>query len=184
MISRKKILYIFIISTSFISCKKKLEVPKNSQLFAKHIVFNENISSKIIATTEKEIVVEEFTKRKESHPIFKLDNKIYKSEFSFTLYPDGTLHRVYSQCDDEHEIYSKIGVDTLNINQKTIGINFFIKLTESHRQIIDGKDTLNIEKIYPKEKLILVKEQKDKGRITFYEYKKKYQSVEKEAPDY
>ena len=164
------------------SCDEKLQVPMNSQIFAKHIVFDENITSKILKTTNIEVAVEEFTKRKESHSVFKFENKIYKSEFNFILYPDGTLHRLLSQCDDEPEIYSKI-INPLNIDRKTIGVNFLIKLSKSHREIIDGKDTLIIEKIYPKEKLILVKQQNDKGRITFYEYTKANYKVDKESPD-
>jgi hypothetical protein len=183
MISKSKILFLItLISIFFLSCNKKLEVPKNSQLFAKHIVFDENVTSKILKSTNVEVVVEEFTKNKESHTVFKFENKIYKSEFNFILYPDGTLHRLYRQCDDEPEIYSKI-IDSLNINRKTIGVNFLIKLSKSHTGIIDGKDTLSIEKIYPKEKLILVKQQNNIGRITFYEYTKANFKVEKEIPD-
>jgi len=172
MISKSKILFLItLISISFSGCNKKLEVPKNSQLFAKHIVFDENITDKVLKTTNIEVDVEEFTENKESHPVFKLENKIFKSEFNFILYPDGTLHKLQCQCLDEPEIYSKI-IDSLNINRKTIGANFLIKLSKSHSEIIDGKDTLSIEKIYPKEKLILVKQQKYKGRIIFYEYRK------------
>jgi hypothetical protein len=181
MISKNKIRISAIVFCSVLaSCNKSLEIPKDSQIFAKHIFFDEHQTPKIAGTTD----IEEFTKHEEYHDTFKLNNRIFTSEYTFTLHPDGSLHRAYYYVGNNSKIYSKIGLDTLNIVKSEVGKNFWIKISKSRTQIIDGKDTLDIEKIYPKEKLILVKQQKYQGRVTFYEYKKKYKSVKKNAPNF
>jgi hypothetical protein len=178
MISKNTYIFLILINCFiFIGCDKNLKAPENTQIFAKHIVFNEQITSKVIDTND----AEEFTKRKEAHFEFKLNNKIYKSEFSLILYPNGTLHRLYKYCGDELEIYPKIGLDTIKIN----GAEISIKLTKRGDQIIDLKDTFDIEKIYPKEKLILIRQQPFNKRIVFYEYKETgYDTMPKNAPDW
>ena len=170
-------LLILINCFIFVGCDKNLKAPENTQIFAKHIVFNEQITAKVIDTND----AEEFTKRKEAHFEFKLYNKIYKSEFSLILYPNGTLHRLYRYCDDDLEIYPKIVLDTIKIS----GTEISIKLTKQGNQIIDLKDTFDIEKIYTKEKLILIRQQPYNKRIVFYEYKEAgYDTVPKNAPDW
>ena len=171
-------LLILFICIIFVGCSKS-KVPEDSQIFAKHIIFNEEITRKIIDTIDAPL----FTKYKEFHYIFKFNNNIYKSEYTFTLHPDGSLHRVYYYSGKKSKIYSQI-IDSLDINRNEVGKVFWIKLSETHNQIIDGKDTLDIDQIYPEEKLILIKQQKYPGRIIYYEYKKKYNKVEEESPDF
>lgn len=165
------ILFLFLIS-----CKKDFGIPENSKIFAKHIVFDEATTARIVDT----INTRKFTKYKECHLKFKLDNNIYSSEFSLILYPDGTLHRLYLYWRERPEMYVKNRLDKISIDGSKVSINF----SKERNQIIDGKDTLDIEKVYVKENLILAKPQKQKNRITFYEYKVSYNSkdVEKETP--
>ena len=166
---------ISIISLSFVSCDQKLYAPENTQLFAKHIIFDEKLSAQIIDTTD----ARDFTEREECHVEFKLFNKLYKSEFSLILYHDGTLHRFIKYCVDEPEIYSVFKLDTLSIDGSKISIKF----SKSRAEIIDGNDTLNILKIYPNEKLILAGNQKFHKRIIFYEYKQSNFELKENPPD-
>ncbi|MBP6754949.1 MAG: hypothetical protein KA210_02285 [Bacteroidia bacterium] len=173
----KKALLLFLIICLAFSCNNKLKAPDNMQIFAKHIVFNDSLTSVITDTSD----ALEFTKKTEAHFVFKLSDKIYKSEFSLILYPNGTLHRLYKYCEDELEIYSKNQLDTIEID----GAEISIKLSKRGDQIIDVRDTFDIEKIFPKEKLILVKQQPYNKRIIFYEYKENgYDTLPKNAPDW
>jgi hypothetical protein len=166
------ILFLF-----FISCNKDFGIPENSKIFAKHIVFDQATTARIVDTNN----AAKFTKHKECHFKFKLDNIIYSSEFNLILWPDGTLHRLYLCWERKPEMYVKNRIDTISIDGSKVSIKF----SKEHNQIIDGKDTLDIEKVYGKENLILVRQQKQKNRIIFYEYKASFDStdVEKETPD-
>ena len=180
IILKKRIIINFlpILFFFFISCKKDFGIPENSKIFAKHIVFDSATTARVIDTND----AEEFTKRKECHFEFKLDNKIYSSEFSLILYPDGTLHELYRYWYQKPEMYGKNGLDTISIDGSKVSIKF----SKEHNQIIDEKDTLDIEKVYEKEKLILTRQQQHKNRIIFYEYKVSFNSkdVYKETPDF
>ena len=176
----KKVIFILFTSLVISSCGPELKVPEDSQLFAKHIVFDENQTLKMVDTA----YAEPFKKHEEYHDIFKLKNRIYASEYTFTLHPDGSLHRVYYYTGRKDPIYKKTGLNPLDINRDEIGKNFWIKLSESHSHIIDNGDTLEIEKIYPNEKLVFVKKQNNLGRITLYEYKPIYNTVKEDTPDF
>ena len=59
--------------------------------------------------------------------------------------------------------------DTIN-SHKLNGNDINIKFSKSRNEIIDGDKILEIEKVFPVEKLIFVKEEKKNGRRLIYEY--------------
>ncbi|MES2864896.1 MAG: hypothetical protein V4666_12300 [Bacteroidota bacterium] len=162
----KKTFYsIILLLFIFSSCEKKIEIPENSKVIAKYVVFEDSISRKIIKNLDS---VEPFDKKNDDYKLpFKLDEKIYQFETEFRL-SDGRLTRL-----NEHEYhtfqYSNFGLKKININRETIGTETLIEFSKSREKIIDSKDTIEIENIYPKEKLIFVK--RDDGRVNVYEYK-------------
>lgn len=162
---KKKNYFIILLLFILFSCEKRIEIPEKSKIIAKYIVFNDSISRKIIKNLDS---VEPFDKKNDDYKQpFKLDGKIYQFETEFRL-ENGKLFRL-----DEHEYnsfqYSDLGLKKININRETIGIETLIKFSKTRRQIIDSKDTIEIHKVYPKEKLIFVN--RNDGRINIYEYK-------------
>ena len=149
-------------------CERKPEIPIGSKITAKYIVLNENISRRIIHDVAK---VKEFDRsdNNDKEP-FKIDGKVYKIDMDFRLYGDGSL-KILNENLYHSFNYSDFGLKKIEINRKTIGEKFSIKFSASYDKIIDGNDTLEIEKNYPKEKLLFVKENTDSGRIRIYEYK-------------
>ena len=159
---KQKVVVIIFILILFSSCVERIEAPKNSKISGKHIVFDSDITLTITDTTDSK----KYNKSRLIQHNFKLDGKIYKPEYSYKLYADGTLHQRTIYCADEPEVYLKTKLDTIDID----GAKVSIKFSPLRNQIIDITDTLDIEKIYEKEKLILVKQKSYKGRIVFYTY--------------
>ncbi|PIF33524.1 hypothetical protein CLU81_4140 [Flavobacterium sp. 9] len=159
-----KLAFLFLL----IGCERKFEIPPKSKLTAKYIVLNENISRRIIHNLND---VKEFDKsdNNDKEP-FKIGGKVYKIDLDFRLYPNGHL-KVLNQNLYHSFNYSDFGLKKIQIDQKTISENFLIKFSPSYDKIIDCNDTLEIEKNYPKEKLLFVKENRNSGRIRIYEYK-------------
>lgn len=151
-----------------LSCEKKPKIQPKSKLTAKYIVLNENISRRIIPDLNG---IREFDKsdNNDKQP-FKIDGKVYKIDIDFRLHPDGHL-KILNENIYHSFNYSDFGLKKIEIDRKTIGKTILIKFSPSYDKIIDGEDTLQIEKIYPKEKLLFVKEKRDDGRINIYEYK-------------
>ena len=149
-------------------CERKPEIPIGSKITAKYIVLNENISRRIVhdVTNVKEFDRSDNNAKKP----FKIDGKVYKIDMDFRLYADGSL-KILNENLYHSFNYSDFGLKKIEVNKKTIGEKFLIKFSTSYDKIIDCNDTLEIEKNYPKEKLLFVKENTDSGRIRIYEYK-------------
>ena len=159
---------LFSLIFLFFSCEKKVEIPPKSKIIEKHIVFNNSISSKIIK--DLNAIKEYHNDGDDEKSTFKLDGNYYKFETNFKLYADGTLWKLNQSLYHSFN-YSDFGLEKIKINDKTIGINFSIKFSPSHDKIIDCGDTLEIEKVYAKEKLIFVKQKRNDHRICIYEYR-------------
>lgn len=163
-----KKIFGFVVFIHFImtSCEEKIEVPENSKIIAKYVVFHDSISRKISEDLKD---IKPFDKDNEDYKQpFKLDEKIYQFETEYRLSSEGRLTRL-----DEHEYnsinYSGLGLKKVEIgNRETLGQDILIKFSPSRRQIIDCKDTFEIEKVYHNEKLIFI--QRNDSRINVYEY--------------
>ena len=151
------------------SCQKKIEIPANAKLVAKYVVFNDSISSKIIKDLKN---VKEFdSKNKLDKSTFKLNGKFYKFETEYRL-EEGRLisfneHIYHSFNYSDYGMKKIVMADSVREN---LGKTFLLKFSNSRKQIIDCKDTLQIEKVYPKKKLIFVKLERNDGRVNIYEY--------------
>ncbi|WP_395655365.1 hypothetical protein [Flavobacterium sp.] len=163
-----KTLKLIILTILTIGCSKQSELPKKSNIVAKYIVFNNQISSKTIKNLDS---ISELKNSNEIISPFKLDKEFYDLEYAFILNPEGTLEKLHEYKYSEYNLYPKYKIVLDTVNRKNIGIGFKIKLNEEQNQIIDGKDTIEILDIYPTEKLIRVDKPENKGRVTFYQYK-------------
>jgi hypothetical protein len=162
---KKKFSFIILFITFLISCEKKVEIPEKSEVIAKYIVFEDSISRKIIKELDS---IEPFDKKNNDYKQpFKLDGKFFQFETEIKL-SEGRLIKMF-QHDYYTFKYSTFGIKKLKINLETIGKETSIKFSKSREEIIDYKDTLDIETVYPKEKLIFVK--RNDQRINIYEYK-------------
>ncbi len=159
-----KLIFIFLL----IGCERKLEIPPKSKICAKYIVLNEDISRRITHDLKN---IKEFDKsdNNDKEP-FKIDGKVYTIDIDFRLYLNGRLKILNENLYDSFN-YSDFGLKKIEIDRKTIGEKLLIKFSPSHDKIIDCNDTLEIEKNFPKEKLLFVKEKRNDGRVTIYEYK-------------
>jgi hypothetical protein len=79
----KRILFNFILIFLFFSCEKKFDIPSNSKIIEKHIVFEDSITSKIIK--DLNAVKGYHNDGGDEKHSFKLDGKYYKFETNFKL---------------------------------------------------------------------------------------------------
>ncbi|WP_313805637.1 hypothetical protein [Flavobacterium sp.] len=158
---------LLLLLISIVSCNQS-KLPKNSKITAKYIVFNHDISKRTIEDFNN---VKEITNGNEiTHP-FVVDKEFHDLEYSFIIYPEGTLEKIHEYKYGEYNLYPKYQIELDTIDREKIGIGFMIKLDEKLNQIIDGQDTLKILNVYQTEKLIRVDKPENKGRIAFYQYK-------------
>jgi hypothetical protein len=165
----KRTFTIILLLSVLVSCQKKIELPINAKLIAKYVVFNDSISSKILKDLKN---VKEFDNKNKLDKVpFKLDGKFYKFETEYRL-EDGKLITYHEHIYNSFK-YSDYGIKKIVMSdnvRENLGKTFSLKFSVSREQIIDCKDTLQIEKVYPKEKLIFVKPERNDGRVNIYEY--------------
>jgi hypothetical protein len=166
---KKTFSFIILLLLILTSCKEKIEIPEKSKIIAKYIVFEDSISSKVIKDLKN---VEEFDSKNEDYKQpFKLDGKFYQFETEYRLGSNGKLN-ILNEHNYHSFDYADYGIEKDTIKgKKTLGQRFSLKFSQSREEIIDCDDTLEIEKVYPKEKLIFVKQERNDGRISIYEYK-------------
>ena len=164
---KKTFSFTILLLSILTSCEKKVEIPKKSKIIAKYVVFEDNISRKIVKNLK---AVKEFDKsdNNDKEP-FKLENKIYKIERDFRL--DSGKLKILNEHIYHSFNYADFGLKKIEINRETIGQTTLIKFSKSFGEVVDGKDTLEIEEIFPEKKLFFVKEKRIDGRKSIYEYK-------------
>ncbi len=161
---KKTITITVLISLVFFNCKHQSPIPENSRIDGKYIVFSPRISK----TTLDSIKIENFKFESNKYPGFILNEKRYDIEYFFKLFNNGHLDYMTEYKDGDSYVY-KNGIKKLPINNETIGITTLIHFSSNREYIIDKLDTLKIEKIFPKQKLILVGNDDD-VRNYFYHY--------------
>ena len=105
--------------------------------------------------------------------MFRLEENIFEVEFKMTLSKEGHMLQLEQHSVTNKIDYEKFGIvkDSTDFN-KLKGNDFFIRFSKSKNEIIDGIDTLTIERIFSKEKLIFVENKNSKkGRRYIYQYK-------------
>lgn len=155
---------------SLISCKQKNKIPQDSYIITRYTVFDEIISPKLNVCPSDSIY--NFTENNGEDCLFRLEENIFEVEFKITLSTKGHMIKL-----DQHSVTNKIDYKKFGIvkdstdYRKVKGDDFFIRFSKSKNEIIDGIDTLTIEKIFPNEKLIFVENTNaKKGRRHIYQY--------------
>lgn len=155
-----------VFSLLFLSCSQsKIEIPADAKITAKYVVFTPRISSNFFSEASE---IKDFTNMSDSDKEFKLEDKIYIKDLKFVL-EKGKLTTLieFNLADDP--LYSIDGVDQIPIDKYNIGYKTKIMFSKSKDYIIDGKDSIKIVKVFPKEKLILVGTDTE-IRNSLYEY--------------
>lgn len=143
----------------------------NSKIIAKYQTLDETISP-AHAKCSDEIKV--FDKMNAYDCSFRLGNDEYDIEKKFILDERSTLKEYWVYKSEGPLIYQ---IDELRLNPaflKSIGnTKWYVDILGNGQQIVCSGDTLTIEKVFSKEKLILIKQgesiKKAKRRI-FFEY--------------
>lgn len=150
-----------------IELHQKIKVPENSKIVAKYIVFDENVSAKILKDTSEILQLKSRDKIKDS---FRLGKNVYVVEYVFFVSENGKLEKI-----DEHTYnvdYKKTGIGLKKeiIDFENVGFDFLLKFTGGGSQIVYRKDTLDIHEIYLEQKLFTTQEQEFAHRKVFYQY--------------
>ncbi|MBA4155180.1 hypothetical protein [Flavobacterium sp.] len=162
----KKTFTIILLAILFSGCKPEVQIPPTSKIDAKFIVFGHNLSKTTIVDSTK---AHEFNFKNYMDFGFRVENKVYDIEYLLLLNDNGRLKAMEEHKSPNSYLYKKT-VKKLPINIETIGHKTLIRFSTSREYIIDGLDTIKIEKVFPKHKLILVGDEDD-VRNSFYHYK-------------
>lgn len=164
----KRLLY-FLPLILFINCEHKIEIPENSKLIAKYTVFDEYISPNLNVCPGDTILA---FNDSNGDCIFRLDTLLFETEFKQGLNDQGYMSTLDSHTVTKNIDYKKFGIEKDTTNwEKVRGNDFWIRFSEQHDKIIDGIDTLEIQRVFPNEKLIFVESRNEKkGRRFIYEY--------------
>lgn len=167
-IQMKKLLY-FLPLVLFINCEPKIGIPENSKLVARYTVFDEYISPRLNVCPGDTIPA--FSDN--SHDcLFRLDTLLFETEFRIGLNDEGNMKTLDMHSVTKNIDYERFGLEKDTTNWDTAnGKDFWIRLPKQRDKIIDGIDTLEIERIFPNEKLIFVERRNEKkGRRFIYQY--------------
>jgi|APHig6443717497_1056834.scaffolds.fasta_scaffold331780_1 hypothetical protein len=167
MFKKTTLFFLFLL----ISCKQRIEIPQDSYITTRFTVFDEKISPQLDVCPCD--TIKNFIENNGDDCIFRLEEYTFEVEYKMILSEEGHMLRLEEHSVTKDIDYKKFGIiknqtDPTKLN----GFDFFIRFSSSKKQIIDGNDTLEIEKIFPKEKLIFVENKNtNKGRRNIYQYK-------------
>ena len=162
----KKTFIILLLAISFSNCKHEVHIPKGSYIDDKFIVFSPIISKVTILDSSK---VRDFDMKYYMDFGFRVDKKMYDIEYELELDKSGHLKHFSEYRSPNSYLYKK-AIKRIQFNYDSIGFKTLIKFSSSREYIIDGDDTIKIEKVFPKQKLVLVGKDEDL-RNYFYHYK-------------
>jgi hypothetical protein len=162
--------YYLVLTSIFLFGCKNIEVPENSKIVSKYVVIDEQLSPLTNACAEDN--PKQFTKMNSWDCSFKLEEYTFDVERKITLNDNGNMIKMDILPIEDYIDYAKYDIlkDTTDY-KKISGNDIIIKLSESRKTVIDYPDTLEIEKVFPKEKLIFVVNTKIKGKRFIYQYK-------------
>lgn len=169
-----KTIQIIFILLATISCNKinKNTFDSHVQIITKYQTLDENISPNHIKCSEE---VKYFEEMNPYDCSFRLENFEFDIEEKFILDKNGNVKEYWTYKSEGPVIYKHHELKSDSKFLKYIGdAELNIRLLENKNQIVDKEDTLTIEKIFPDEKLILMKKQgyaKKKGRRILFIYK-------------
>lgn len=149
--------------------------PKNIRIIAKYLTLDEKMSVQGHFCDNDSI--RPFLKMKALDCMFQINDHQFKIDNKLVLDKHGKVVQYYRYLPmglliyNRAELYADSGlVNSLKLNP------FFIQISADKTRIMDTQDTCEIEKIYPKEKLMMMKQTeqlKNKGQRIFYQYSMK-----------
>ena len=162
------ILLIIILFLNFSCVENKIELPQSSKITAKFRVLDENISPDYNNCSDKSVP---YLKMKENDCSFSIGNYEFDILRKYLIDIDGNLKEFWTYGSEGPVTYS---VDELNQDikfKKSENLEKFnVQISKNRIEIIDLSDTLKIEQIFKREKLILIKSTENNGRRTLYEF--------------
>ncbi|MDI1318457.1 hypothetical protein [Flavobacterium sp.] len=156
---------LLILPFLFLSCNRESQIPENSRIDMKYIVFSPGMNNITIADTSK---LHDYKFENNMDYGFRLENKLYDMEYRIKLDEKGRLLGLLEYKNINSPIYKII--KKFPMNYETIAEETFIRFSPSRENVIDGLDTMTIEKVFPKQKLVRVGTDKN-IRNYFYHYK-------------
>ncbi len=169
----KKAQMIFILF-AILSCNNKEEniLNSNIQITTKYQTLDEMISPNHHKCSDE---IKEYKKMGKYDCSFQIENFEFDIEKKYILNKSGNLKEYWTYKSEGPLTYNREELESDPKFLKSIGgLKLNIKFLENGQQILDGGDTLTIEKIFQEEKLILMKKKSDfkkNGRRTLFEYK-------------
>jgi hypothetical protein len=144
----------------------------NAQIIAKYQTLDEIISPNHYKCSD---IVKDFKKVGEYDCSFKIDNYEFDIEKKFILDKNGNIKEYWTYLAEGPLTYN---LQELKSDEKFLesigGIELNITFLKDRIHILDKRDTLEIEKVFSEQKLILIKqsaEMKKDGRRLLFEYK-------------
>ena len=164
-----RILIILLILCSNQSCIiNKNALPRYSKITAKYIVLNEKISPDFVNCSDKSVP---FSQMQGNDCSFSIGNYEFDILKKYLIDNNGDLQEFWAYISEGPLTYS---VDELNQDMKFKKYEnldrFNVRIAKNRTEIIDTKDTLQIEKIFKSDKLILIINSENKERRILYEY--------------
>ncbi|NPA44258.1 MAG: hypothetical protein GXO49_01865 [Chlorobi bacterium] len=161
-----------IVFILFQGCNRLTKVPDNSILVSKFRVLDEFISPENINCSDTSVP---FLEMKEFDCSFSVEDFEFDIERKYLIDDKGKLVKYFKYLSEAPISYSINELnDDLEFRKYENIDSFVIKISKNRANIIDGKDTLKIERIFKKEKLILIEKgykNEIKGRRILYEYR-------------
>lgn len=151
-----KTIVLLISLLIFVGCSKNQEIPENSKIVAKYIVWNEKISPKRTDCTSE---LKSFNEMHKFDCSFKLNNNEFDIKEKFTLNNKGDLKEYWVYRSESPLVYtlSDLKEDPKYFNSINAK-NLKIVLLKSKTEISSSGNIFIIEKILKNEKLIFAKQ--------------------------
>ena len=152
---------IILILLSILSCNKEVNhvLDENTQIKVKYQTLDETISPNHSKCSDE---IRDFKKMGKYDCSFQIENFEFDIEKKYILNKNGNIKEYWIFKSEGPLIYN---IKELKLDPKFLksigGNELNIGLLKNGHQILDGGDTLTIEKIFLEEKLILMKKKRD-----------------------
>ena len=168
----KKIVILILLVLNLGCAEHMVKLPKTSRITVKYRVLDEELSPNNVNCANK---VVPYSKMKDHDCSFKIEKFEFDVERKYVLNKNGGLKEYWRYLAEGPLTYSMQQLnDDLNFKAYEELDSFNIKIAKDRTAIIDNNTNFKIERIFEKEKLILIEKGSDKilsGRRILYAYK-------------
>lgn len=156
----------------FMSCSQRPEVqaPAGAVVIAKYQVLNEYLSPAHYKCAEPAV---EFLQMDPYDCSFRLGRSEFDIEYKILFDTLGRTMSYWRYLPEGPLVYSITDLEKDTVLRNALHINAgHIRISANRQHIIDGKDTFQMEEVFVKEKLLLVRssDAREKGRCVFFLY--------------